>query len=123
MSLVVITGGNRGIGWELAKHYAADGQAVMLGVRTHPNPKLPGNVEVRKLDVASDASVANFASGLRGVSVSLLINNAGVIGPTRQTTLDMDFSGFAEALNINTLGPLRVTQALLPNLRLGQKPK
>jgi NAD(P)-dependent dehydrogenase (short-subunit alcohol dehydrogenase family) len=40
-----------------------------------------------------------------------------VIGPDRQSTTDMDFTGFIETLNVNTVGPLRVTQALLPALR------
>lgn len=117
MSLVVITGGNRGIGWELAKLYAATGRRVILGVRTAPIASLPVGLEVRNLDVGCDRSVASFADTLDGSAVSLLINNAGTIGPDRQSTLEMDFAGFALALNINTLGPLRVTQALLPNLR------
>ena len=117
MSLVVITGGNRGIGWELAQLYAAEGRQVILGVRSAPTGNLPINVTHRELDVGCDGSVERFAEGLGEAAVGLLINNAGVLGPARQTTSEMDFSGFAETLNINTLGPLRVTQALLPNLR------
>jgi NAD(P)-dependent dehydrogenase (short-subunit alcohol dehydrogenase family) len=118
MSFVVITGGNRGIGWELATLYAAAGRKVILGVRNAPIAPMPKEVEVRNLDVGCDKSVASFAIALDRRPVSLLINNAGTIGPDQQSTLEMDFAGFALALNINTLGPLRVTQALLPNLRL-----
>lgn len=74
-------------------------------------------VEVLELDVSDYASVAALARALSAVEIDLLINNAGVIGPSQQSARQMDFSGFAEALAINTLGPLRVTQALLPNLR------
>jgi NAD(P)-dependent dehydrogenase (short-subunit alcohol dehydrogenase family) len=118
MSLVVITGGNRGIGWELAKLYSAEGRSVVLGVRTAPSEQLPENVSTLELDAGDGASVQRFAAKLNGAPVGLLINNAGILGPARQSTTDMDFDGFAETLNINTLGPLRVTQALLPNLKL-----
>lgn len=116
MARIVITGGNRGIGRELARLYAAAGDEVVLGLRRSDVASgLPG--EILALDVSSDESVAAFAAALKGRTVDLLINNAGVIGPDRQSTLDTDFAGFLETLNINTLGPLRVTQALLGNLR------
>jgi NAD(P)-dependent dehydrogenase (short-subunit alcohol dehydrogenase family) len=51
--------------------------------------------------------------------VDVLINNAGVIGPDRQATLDMDFAGFADTLLVNTLAPLAMAQAVLPGLRDG----
>lgn len=114
MARVVITGGNRGIGLELAKLYAAAGDEVILGVR-HPVEGLPG--EALALDVGDDGSVAAFAAALAGRPVDVLINNAGIIGPDRQSPQDTDFPGFLATLNVNTLGPLRVTQALLPNLR------
>lgn len=123
MSLVVITGGNRGIGWELAHLYSAANWDVILGVRTAPTRELRQNVTYRELDVGSSESVARFAAGLVDVPVNLLISNAGILGPSPQTTMDMDFVGFAETLNINTLGPLRVAQALLPNLSIGPQAK
>jgi len=116
MARVVITGGNRGIGLELARLYAEAGDEVVLGVR-RPETASGAPGEVLPLDVASDASVGAFAEALGGRPVDVLVNNAGVIGPGRQSTRDTDFGGFLDALNINTLGPLRVTQALLPNLK------
>ncbi|MCE7797288.1 SDR family oxidoreductase [Sphingobium sufflavum] len=116
MATVVITGANRGIGRELAQLYAAAGHDLLLGVRQPDGaPTLPG--EILPLDVADDGSVTAFADALRDRTVDILINNAGVIGPDRQSTLDTDFAGFLHTLNVNTLGPLRVTQALLPALR------
>jgi NAD(P)-dependent dehydrogenase (short-subunit alcohol dehydrogenase family) len=102
--------------------YADAGDQVVLGVRS---PKaaadLPG--ETLPLDVSDNASVAAFAKALNGRAVDILINNAGVIGPDRQSALDADFDGFMETLNINTIGPLRVTQALLANLRKAKNAK
>jgi len=116
MALIVITGGNRGIGRELARLYAEGGDRVVLGVRKpEAAGSLPGTA--LPLDVGDDGSAAAFAGLLEGEPIDVLINNAGVIGPDRQSALDADFAGFLDTLNVNTLGPLRVTQALLPNLR------
>jgi len=122
MSLVVITGGNRGIGFHLAVLYAEAGDQVVLGIRRPEHaPILPGTV--LPLDVGDSASVASFAAALAGRGVDILINNAGIIGPDRQSALETDFEGFMQTLNVNTLGPLRVTQALLPNLRRVEQAK
>ncbi len=61
------------------------------------------------LDVGDSESVASFATALAGRAVDILINNAGVLGPDRQSALETDFEGFLQTLNVNTLGPLRVT--------------
>lgn len=118
MATILITGANRGIGLELARQYAAAGDTVIRTMRGHD--KADGAVgEIVPLDVTSDSSAVELADLLKGRPIDLLINNAGVIGPdpAHQTSTDMDFAGFLDALNANVLGPLRVTQALLPNLR------
>jgi NAD(P)-dependent dehydrogenase (short-subunit alcohol dehydrogenase family) len=55
--------------------------------------------------------------------IDILINNAGIIGPERQSTLDMDFDGFAKTLAVNTLAPLAVAQAFLPHLKKSANPR
>ncbi|MBX9796409.1 SDR family oxidoreductase [Sphingomonas sp.] len=116
MARVVITGGNRGIGLQLARLYAATGHDVVIGARQPPPVAVP-QAGFAALDVADGASIERFAAALGAGPVDILINNAGIIGPARQSALDMDFDGFLETLVVNTLGPLRVTQALLPALR------
>ena len=49
--------------------------------------------------------------------IDVLINNVGVIGPLTPNALEMDFAGFAETLDIDVLGPLRIVHAFLPHLR------
>ena len=116
MPTIVITGASRGIGAELARLYARGGDRVIGGARGGAPPQ--NGVDLRPLDVADAASVESFAASLEGEAVDLLINNAGVMGPSTSSTLaGMDFEGFAATLAINTLGPLRTTQALLPALR------
>jgi NAD(P)-dependent dehydrogenase (short-subunit alcohol dehydrogenase family) len=124
MATVLITGANRGIGLELARQYAAAGDTVIRTMRGPDKAGAPVG-EILPLDVTSDASAAGLAEMLKDRPVDLLINNAGVIGPdpAHQTSTDMDFAGFLDALNANVLGPLRVTQALLPNLRAAKGAK
>jgi NAD(P)-dependent dehydrogenase (short-subunit alcohol dehydrogenase family) len=119
MTNVLVTGANRGIGLELVRRFRARGDTVFATAR---DPA--GAVDLAKtgatliaLDVTDPASFSGLAKVLGETPLDILINNAGIIGPTRQSTLDMDFDGFAQTLAANTLGPLRVAQAVLPNLR------
>ena len=125
MSTVLITGANRGVGLALATAYAQRGDDVIACCRDPAAAaalaglQSEGRIRVLDLDTGSDSSVAALAGKLAPAHVDILINNAGVIGPPResQSATVMDFAGWMEALNINTLGPVRVMQALLPQLR------
>lgn len=118
MATIFITGGARGIGLALARRFADAGDQVVLGVRDPAAARAHAPfAEALPLDVTDEVSAATLAHALDGRAIDLLINNAGVMGPERQSALDMDFGEFAATLAANTLGPLRVTQALLPNLR------
>lgn len=121
MATIVIAGANRGIGLELSRQYASEGHDVIRAMRGDDRAD-PIFGTTMALDVSDDESVAKFAAGLDGRPVDLLIANAGVIGPSRQSATEMDFSGFLSALDVNVLGPLRVIQALLPNLRKAEQP-
>jgi NAD(P)-dependent dehydrogenase (short-subunit alcohol dehydrogenase family) len=116
LATVVVTGGARGIGRALVDAYVAAGAYLVAGVRK-PGASDPPGCEVLPLDVADDSSVAAFAAALAGRPVDILINNAGVLGPEGRAIDVADYAGFLDTLNVNTLGPLRVTRALLPNLR------
>jgi NAD(P)-dependent dehydrogenase (short-subunit alcohol dehydrogenase family) len=120
VATIFITGGNRGIGLALARAYAAAGDRVIVGKRGSGGVD---NFETISLDVADAASVRAAGDRLAHETIDVLINNAGVIGPGRQSTTDMDFDGFLETLAVNTVAPLRVTQAFLPALRRSQAAK
>jgi NAD(P)-dependent dehydrogenase (short-subunit alcohol dehydrogenase family) len=111
----LITGGGRGIGAQLARLAVAAGHEVFVTVRAGDAPA--GAKPITGVDLGHPATVARIAAELGERPLDVLINNAGVIGPERQSSLDMDFDGFARTLEINTLGPLRVAQSVLPNLR------
>ncbi|RUV77919.1 SDR family NAD(P)-dependent oxidoreductase [Mesorhizobium sp. M1A.F.Ca.IN.020.30.1.1] len=113
---VLITGAGRGIGRALAAFASEQGADVVALMRTHVGGVLPCEV-IEGIDVTDKEALDRVAAILKERSVDLLVNNAGIIGPERQSTLDMDFDGFRRAFEVNTLAPLRVAQIFLPNLR------
>ena len=109
---VLITGCNRGIGRALAEEALSLGWRVTGTARTFGD--LP-DVDLIECDMENVARLEEVFAGLEPLDI--LINNAGEIGPVRQSPLDMDFAGFRRTLTINTLAPLAVSQACLPALR------
>jgi len=120
---VLITGANRGIGLECARQFAAKGYRVIGTVRDPADARELSAVadRVEPLHVMDAASVAALAQRLHGVAIDMLVNNAGVFDRKDVTVDKVDFAVMEQTLAVNTLGPLRVTQALLPNLRAGKR--
>ena len=120
MATIVITGCNRGIGLQLCTQYSARGDDVIAVVRTS-NPELdalPIRV-VTGVDVGDAASMTVLKDAIGEQSIDILLNNAGIL---RGDSLDnLDYAAMEEQFRINTLGPLRVTEALLPRLGSGSK--
>jgi NAD(P)-dependent dehydrogenase (short-subunit alcohol dehydrogenase family) len=121
----LVTGTARGIGHGLVRSLLADGWEVMAAVRDPSSVAglKDAGARVTFCDVSSDESVRELASSLGGRPLDLLVNNAGVLGPAQQSALKTDLSGFSHTLEVNTIGPLRVTQALPPNLASGTNSK
>ena len=125
MATVLITGANRGIGLELSKQYLQAGDRVLAYCR-HPADAADlntaaaasgGKLTVHAMDVGDGASITAGAKAADGAPVDILINNAGILGGTNQALEDIDFDSWMEAFRVMTIGPFRVVQALLPNLR------
>ena len=131
MATVLITGANRGIGLEMARIYVGQGDRVIACCRDPEGADAlnqlaeEGDVRVQKVSVGEADSVAAMAKDLEGTAIDVLINNAGMGGPAyeNQTVSNMDFEGWAETFNINTMAPVRVMQALDSNLKLAENPK
>jgi NAD(P)-dependent dehydrogenase (short-subunit alcohol dehydrogenase family) len=121
---VLITGANRGIGLELARQYHAAGWDVIATARDPDAAKelraIGSDVLIPRLDVASQESVDALAKSLGNRPIDLLVNNAGVFASRGTKLSDLDVGDFERSLQVNTIGPIRVTQALLPNLRAGK---
>lgn len=129
METVVITGANRGIGLGLVQVFLANNTRVIAACR-HPEAaaalrELAQNsaLEILPLDVADEASVANFIASLADKPIDILINNAGTLGGDKQSASDMDYDTWAEAFAINTMAPFRLTVGLLANLKKSSRPR
>jgi NAD(P)-dependent dehydrogenase (short-subunit alcohol dehydrogenase family) len=121
----VVTGANRGIGLELARQLIARGDEVIGGVRDVAAAKDLAALGARAiaLDVADGASVAAFAREVGDAPIDLLVNNAGVNGGSAQNlgalSSALALEDVINTFQINAAGALRVSVALLPNLRRG----
>jgi NAD(P)-dependent dehydrogenase (short-subunit alcohol dehydrogenase family) len=131
MANVVITGAARGIGFELTKQYAAEGDRVFAMVRNRESAKAlndlaaqsGGRVSVHQMDVGDDASVRAGAAetGSESEPIDVLVNVAGIVGTTEPLLELGQWDDFDEVIEIMLKGPLRVLQAFLPRLREGSK--
>jgi NAD(P)-dependent dehydrogenase (short-subunit alcohol dehydrogenase family) len=117
MANVVITGANRGIGLELAKQYAQGGDRVFAFCRSPAGAQALNAAGAASGDVGDPASITAGAAALGDTPVNVLINNAGVNGGPKQGLEDIDFDAWVDAFKIMTIGPFRVVQAFLKNLR------
>ncbi|WP_213006888.1 SDR family oxidoreductase [Paractinoplanes toevensis] len=129
----LVTGANKGLGYEIAAGLGARGYRVAVGARDRAR----GEAAVKTLraagvdafavplDVTDDRSVTAAASLLDRLDV--LVNNAGIAGPTGPgwvqdpTTLDLDV--VREVVDTNVYGVIRVTNAMLPLLRHAPSPR
>jgi NAD(P)-dependent dehydrogenase (short-subunit alcohol dehydrogenase family) len=120
MATACITGANRGIGLELARLLAERGDEVIAACRTASDELTELQVEVVEgVDVTDDDAVARFADTIGDRGIDLLINNAGILAS--ESLNHLDFDSIRRQLEVNALGPLRVTAALRPNLGRGSK--
>ncbi len=118
----LVTGANRGIGLALTRSLCRRGDRVIAACRepgkARDLAKLPARLE--RLDVADETSVAALAARLEGEPLDVLINNAG-IGEAGPSFGSVSMKHLEEAFRVNAAGPVAVMQALLPNLRAGQR--
>lgn len=120
MATYLVTGANRGIGLEYCRQLKERGDTVIAVCRSACDELKNLGVQVESnIDITSDASVNDLVHRLKGLHLDVLINNAGII---ERVSLDnLDFESIRRQFEINALGTLRVTGALLPNLKNGSK--
>jgi NAD(P)-dependent dehydrogenase (short-subunit alcohol dehydrogenase family) len=113
MAAILITGANRGLGFEFASQYLADGWRVFAACR---NPDAAsklrclaqdtgGMLNVVAMDVTDAESVRNATTQLKDVAIDVLINSAGIAGASGQKTGNVDYESWAHVFNVNTMGP------------------
>jgi NAD(P)-dependent dehydrogenase (short-subunit alcohol dehydrogenase family) len=129
MPSAFITGANRGLGLEFAKQYLADGWQVHAACRDPASaPELrrladqSGNkLRIMALDVTNPVSVKAAAVELDGQAIDLLLNNAGVGGARGQTIGNIDYDAWAKVLDVNTMGPMRVSEAFVDHVARSER--
>ncbi len=132
-AVVVVTGGNRGIGLEICRQLAARDAQVVLTARK----RAAGDAAVKKLaaqklavafhllDVTDGNSIVALRDFLQDTCghLDVLINNAGIIAKAEASALTVELTTIRDTLETNALGPLHLAQTLLPLLKRGASPR
>ncbi len=128
MPTILITGTNRGLGLEATRQYAADGWTVHACCRNPDDAAdlkaiagASGGVMVHKLDVEDFDAIDALAKSLEGKSIDVLLNNAGVGGKDPQEFQMDDFEDWSKTFRINTMSPLRMTEAFADNVASSER--
>jgi NAD(P)-dependent dehydrogenase (short-subunit alcohol dehydrogenase family) len=129
MPAVLITSANRGLGLEFAKQYLADGWHVYAACRKPKSAeklqRLARNeknkVDIFAMDVTKASSIDRAAAKIRDGAIDVLINSAGITGKPGQKTGNVDYASWAQVLDVNTMGPLRVTEAFVDNVARSER--
>jgi NAD(P)-dependent dehydrogenase (short-subunit alcohol dehydrogenase family) len=128
--IALVTGANKGIGYEIARQLAEKGFHVFVGARKVPEGKRAadeiaksgGSTEFVEIDVSDRASIQKAAKAVASKvgQLDVLVNNAAIMQDSKGVA-EVDDGTFLTTLTTNTLGPLRVTQAFLPLLLKGDR--
>lgn len=119
----LVTGSNRGIGLELCRQLKQRGYDVIATCR-HRSPALNelGVEIIEDVEVSEPFSLHNLSDTLGDRKIDLLINNAGIAGGLGLADIDVNtVESFKRMFEVNSLGPLLTTQALLKHLHNGSK--
>jgi NAD(P)-dependent dehydrogenase (short-subunit alcohol dehydrogenase family) len=120
MATYLITGANRGIGYEYCRQLHQRGDRAIAVCRQPSDDLLALGIQVEDaIDLTDEASVAELVHRLEGTAIDVLINNAGIL--ERVTLDDLDLDSIRRQFEVNAIAPLRLTAALSPNLAAGSK--
>ena len=123
MSTVMIAGASRGIGLELAKQYAAEGNTVIACARDSGAAEQlealsssSDNIAIEQMDISDPASIEAAAETIGAGAIDTVVVVAGARGGSRQSLDDLDIEEWHSSLNTNTIGPALVARAFKRNL-------
>ena len=120
MSTVLITGANRGLGYEFVKQYSENGFEVLACCRNKNNAKeleelaeTSNKIKVYELDVGNVKAIKSLSQQLKNEKIDVLINNAAIHGPQdkRSSFGNIDILEWTSVFMVNTIAPIKVTEA------------
>jgi NAD(P)-dependent dehydrogenase (short-subunit alcohol dehydrogenase family) len=126
MTTTLITGANKGLGFEAARRLLGDGHDVWVAARDEERGRAAAErlgARFVQLDVTDDASVAAAAQTVAAeTGLDVLINNAGISGGLAVQVAGLTAADIQRVYDTNTLGVVRVSQAFIPLLRRSASP-
>lgn len=137
MPTALITGANRGLGYEFTRQYLDDGWRVIGACRkpgdadalTELGKQFP-RLQTVAIDVRDHATIDRAAEQFRDQPIDVLVNNAGIFGPSNAVEGDqgqnfghIDYDAWAEVLNVNSIAPIKMAEAFVGNVSLGDQKK
>ena len=128
---VLITGANRGIGFEFARQYAERGWNIIATARRPDEAtdlkvlkqEYP-SIAIEQLDVMDHASIDSLAAKYAGYPIDILLNNAGIGGGGENQFFGrLNYDVFDDVMTTNVIGPLKMAEAFIDNVRASEQKK
>jgi NAD(P)-dependent dehydrogenase (short-subunit alcohol dehydrogenase family) len=128
-STILITGANRGIGFELTQQYAEVGWRVIACCREPDNAQgldgvsddHRGQVSIHRLDVTNSEHIKSLATSIGDTPIDILLNNAGIYGRRDATLGNTDENQWLETFRVNTIAPIKVMEAFIDMVGASQR--
>ena len=128
---VLVTGANRGIGFEFTKQYAERGWNVIATARKPSKAddlkalaKQYPRISIETLDVTKHKQIDRLAKKYEGQPIDILINNAGIGGGGQNQFFGkLKYDVFEDVMEVNALGPIKMAEAFLPHIEAGTQKK
>ena len=125
---ILVTGASRGIGLELVRQFAADDWQVIACARNMETATqlsalaaAMANIELRQLDVTDHDRLLSLGAELAARPIDILLSNAGIYGPKGVAFGDVDAHSWREVLEVNTIAPLMLAQALVESVAASER--
>ena len=134
MASMLVTGASRGLGLEMVRQFVGDGWRIYACCRTPETAtdlaalaaRSDGAITLHTLDVSKPEQVAALADEFRCTPIDMLVNNAGLLGCTIDAMEpanfgSIDYDAWMQVHEINTMAPLRVTEAFVDHVAASEK--
>ena len=118
MTTVLVTGANRGLGYEFVKQYSENGFSVLACCRNTNEAKklkelagISNNIKIYELDVGNIKTIKTLSQQLQNEKIDVLINNAGIY---RSSTVgNINYDEWMESFKVNTIAPYQIVENFL----------